>query len=191
MKMLIGVTSTHDTKLSVKKIREAHNLLHSNMQQPVIEAAAILLGVNSHEYTHHIDKRVVQAPWGKTAQEIESGILDLLHAGNENCLIQHMETNLAKYSASPLKKLTNGNLVSGITTPEEADYIRSNGGVVLHIVNIKRQQKHIPLMQKSDFIIYVTSDTDPEDLELFRTGKKIEEHLKQQWLANSKATEAA
>jgi hypothetical protein len=190
MNMLIGITSTHDLKLTVKKFRDAHNLLHSNMQQPAIEATAIVLGVNSHEYTHHIDKRVVQAPWGKTAQEIQEGIANLLHAGNENCLIQHMQTNLEKYASSPLQKLTNGNLVSGISTPAEAEYIRSNNGAVLHIVNAKRQHKHNPLMQPGDFTIFVNSDIDPEDLELFRTGKKIEEHLKQKRLA-AQAQQAA
>lgn len=191
MKMLIGVTSTHKLKKSVKKLIEFHNLLHSNIQQPVIDATAIVLGVNAHEYTHHIDKRVVQAPWSKTAQEIESGISNLLHAGNENCLIQHLEKNLTKYAGSPLQKLINGNLVSGITTPQEADYIRNKGGAVLHIVNINQQIKLKPLLHHSDFTLFVSSDTDPDEMELFRISKEIKEHLKQKWLANAKATEAA
>jgi len=191
MKMLIGITSTHELKKSVKKLIEFHNLLHSNIQQPVIDATAIVLGVNAHEYTHHIDKRVAQSPWCKTADEIQSGISNLLHAGNENCLIQHLEQNLTKYSGSPLQKLINGNLVSGITTPQEADYIRSKGGAVLHIVNIHRQTKLKPLLHHSDFTLFVTSDTDPDEMELFRISNEIREHLKQKWLTEHKATQAA
>lgn len=191
MKMLIGITSTHKLKKSVKKLIEFHNLLHSNIQQPVIDATAIVLGVNAHEYTHHVDKRVVQAPWGKTADEIQSGISNLLHAGNENCLIQHLEKNLTKYAGSPLQKLINGNLVSGITTPQEADYIRNKGGAVLHIVNINRQAKLKPLLHHSDFTLFVSSDTEPDEMELFRISNEIREHLKQKWLTEHKATQAA
>jgi len=191
MKMLIGVTSTHTTKNSVKKLIEFHNLLHNNIQQPVIDATAIVLGVNAHEYNHHVDKRVVQAPWSQTAEEIQAGISNLLHAGNENCLIQHLEQNLTKYSGSPLQKLINGNLVSGITTPQEADYIRRKGGAVLHIVNINRQAKLKPLLHHSDFTLFVTDDTEPDEVELFRTSNEIREHLKQKWLEENKPTKAA
>ena len=191
MKMLIGITSTHELKKSVKKLIEFHNLLHSNIQQPVIDATAIVLGVNAHEYTHHVDKHAVQSLWGKTGEEIQSGISNLLHAGNENCLIQHLEQNLTKYAGSPLQKLINGNLVSGITTPQEADYIRSKGGAVLHIVNINRQAKLKPLLHHSDFTLFVTNDAEPDELELFRASNEIKEHLKQKWLANAKAAKAA
>lgn len=191
MKMLIGVTSTHDTKLSVKKLREFQNLLHDNMQQPAIEATAIVLGLNWHEYEHHTDKRVVQSPWMKTAEEIQAGISDLLHAGNENCLIQHLDKKLTASKSSVLANTINGYLISGITTPQEADYIRAQGGAMLHIVNVKRQSKLKPLLKNGDFVLFVASDINPEELELYRISKEIKEHLKQKWLATAKATEAA
>jgi hypothetical protein len=79
------------------------------------------------------------------------------------------------------RNLFSGHIVSGISHPQEADYIRAKGGVMVHVHNRagKGWPDHYPLGTKLFDICYQTSDEDQNEksiasylIPLIRTANK-------------------
>jgi hypothetical protein len=60
----------------------------------------------------------------------------------------------------------NGDVISGITTNAEADYIRSHGGLMLHIVHANSLAESAVLQNNNDLVIYVHNNEPLQEITL-------------------------
>lgn len=136
---LIGVTGerTEDSKKVIFAIMNCLSLMHINIRQPFIDVLACITGVSPL---------------------VASGMLGTDHIGKLNCTVAAFEhefyacicgvnnryfietlgerlTNAMDGFTPTTRNLFSGHIVSGITRPEEATYIRAKGGIMLHICN--------------------------------------------------------
>lgn len=161
MKILVGVhcNDKNHELMSALAIREELHLLAVNMHQPALEAAALLVKVNAHELQKRGDAYANVSPWNQSAAKLEQGITNLLLAGNPNAFIDNAQTWLNNGIRSPLRNMFNGHMVYGISTEQEAQFIRDNGGLMIHIIKTENP-RHISILN-CDKASYYARTEDP------------------------------
>lgn len=143
MKILIGIhcndkNHAHKTALT---LREELNLLAHHMRQPALDAAAILCGVTSYEIQKRPEHYSNVTPWNQSAQQLEAGIARVILAGNPNAFTQAADEWLNNEGQKPLRNMFSGYLIHGISTNEEADFIRTHGGLMIHILKTENPRQ--------------------------------------------------
>ena len=141
--MLVGVyCNTPDSQMLVAHtLRESLHLLAYNIQQPALDATAIILGVSAHEINKYGERFTQTSPWNQSAEQIKNGISNVLLAGNKNAFLDNAEKWLNTSRDSKLSSIFHGHLIHGISTEFEADFVRRNGGTMVHIINAEHHRK--------------------------------------------------
>lgn len=144
------------------------NLRHQNIEQPIADAVAALLRISPHELAVETNSRKPVQVFDKTAADLfadfkgaalseNSQALLVLHLLNESELPEAMRASF------------NGEIISGITNEAEADWIRDNGGLMLHITTNRAHVKATAL-NDSDICIEINREPLPEiTLQAFAT----------------------
>lgn len=133
-KIMIGITGTRHSgkRLLASLLTEDLRLMHINMQQPAINACAAIGNMEIDDfYRAPMDAEFI--PYGMTAGQLLKRIQAVLTYNDREAMIKAADLTLA--SRSHLKYLFSGIVVSGITRDNEADWLRAQGGLLIHLHN--------------------------------------------------------
>ena len=133
-KIMIGITGTRHSgkRMLASVMTEDLRLMHINMQQPVINACAALGNMDPYDF-YRAPMEAEFAPYGMTAGQLLKRIQSVLIYEDRKALIHAAERTLE--SRNHVMKLFSGIVVSGITRDDEADWVRTNGGLMIHLHN--------------------------------------------------------
>lgn len=98
--------------------------------QPITMACAAALDM-SHQVFLSLDKNAVIETLSITKRRFMQRMGDSLIADNPNALIRMLEERIT--INEPYNQFNNGELVEDVRTNAEANWIRSRGGIVIHI----------------------------------------------------------
>lgn len=187
MKMLLGIHCNDFSfeLMSSLTVREELHLLAYHLHTPALEAAAVLAKVNAHELQKRPQHYSQLAPWNQSADNIFSGISKLLLAGNPNAFIDNADAWLNNSLNSPLRNMFNGHLIYGVSTEQEAQFIRNNGGMLIHIINTEKPRKID--IQQGEMATYCVRGEQPSSVSLKTIAKCVREHFKLQTQAQAEA----
>jgi len=97
---------------------------------------------DAQEIIHSIDPNTMADPFGKTIFELEKSIDAMLRSGDEKCFINYTAGVLDTMKKNrTYNALFSGHIITGIKTDVEADWLRKQGGLLLHIYDY-RQTPH-------------------------------------------------
>jgi hypothetical protein len=162
-KLLIGVCAPDQNlqaRNAVRYFAEHLNAQHFNIEQQVIDAAACALRISPHEFVVNVDPQKKLPILNINAAELKQKIRAALCSSNPFFLIDSLHVNLNDDAKKHITKLFNGSIVSGITTHMEAEYIRSHGGLMIHIHNESSLQEPTIATRDDDLVIH-TSNSNP------------------------------
>lgn len=161
-RLLVGVTGQRNpvTKAITHLISQELNLININMRQPFIDVLATVTGATPQNAAllpsnHKIDLLKC------TVAAFERSFLSTTYELNTNYFIDCAELKLTRTTAAFTETIQNifgGYVVSGITRPAEADFVRARGGIMVHVKHGQGWQDFHPLNTKSTDII-VDSNT--------------------------------
>lgn len=133
--MIIATTgpNTLATRAVIDAVAQQLNLLSINITQPITNALACLLELDPHEIQRETDPNRHYKRWGKNQHEWEQSLCLLARTGNPQCFIDYAEQRLQNTERGITIKLFNGYLITGIGTELEANWLRKNGGTLVHL----------------------------------------------------------
>lgn len=133
-KIMIGITGTRHSgkRMLTSLIAEDLRLMHINMQQPAINACAGIANMDPYDF-YRAPMEADLTPYSMTAGQLLKRIQAALIYNDRSALIKAAEHTLA--ARSHVMHLFNGVVVSGITRDNEADWLRSKGGLLIHLEN--------------------------------------------------------
>lgn len=180
MSFLIGVTGQRDdkTKQAVQFILNSLNLIHINMRQPFYNALAQLvdttpLAAASMKPTDKVES--LNCTVAAFEREFVSAICGL----NKDFFTETVGRQIQKSAQGFSKNLFDGFIVSGISRPQEADYIRAKGGVMVHVQGVGSYTDFHPINTKLFDVIYKLSDAEQDrDLALSLLISNVREAYK-------------
>lgn len=182
-KILIGVATNNcnnHTRNAIRYLCETMNIKHINIQQQVIDAAAAILRVSAYELQVNTEQLKPIPLIKLSTKELMVKIRSLLCEKNPYFFVDHLDAELNRRTETMMQKLFNGDIVSGIQTEEEADYIRSNGGIILHIIDNNSIEKTAFSILDNDPVILTTNSTPPPENTLQKIAMSLMRHFNQQ-----------
>jgi hypothetical protein len=186
-KILIGVASNHcsnHTRNAIRYLCEIMNIKHINIEQQVIDAVAAILRVSAYELQVNIEQLKPIPLINYSAKELMIKIRAMLCEKNQYFFIDQLDGELNSRNETMMQKLFNGEIVSGIQTEEEADYIRSNGGILLHIIDNNSIEQHAFGIADSEPVILTINSTPSTENQLHEIAMSLmrkfnQEHIQQ------------
>lgn len=152
-RLLVGVTGQRNqlTKNVVHLISQELNLIHINMRQPFLNVLAAVTGSTPQSAailagTTKIDELKC------TVAAFERSFLAAIYELNSDYFTDIANLTLARSTAGfteTIKDLFSGHVVSGISRPKEADFIRERGGILVHVHHGEGWSDFHPLSVKS------------------------------------------
>lgn len=135
-RLLVGVTGQRNqlTKNVVHLISQELNLIHINMRQPFINVLAAIVGCtpqNAASLPGHTKIDELKC----TVAAFERSFFAAIYELNTDYFIDMAHLALARSTAGfteSIKDIFSGHIISGISRPKEADFIRSRGGILVH-----------------------------------------------------------
>ena len=97
---------------------------------PVTQACAAALGIE-HQAFLRLPKKAPLLGWELTKRELMQTIGDALISKNPHALLTNLEHRMEREQSA--KPFFNGELISDIRTETEAEWLRSKGGLLIHI----------------------------------------------------------
>lgn len=133
-KIMIGITGTRHSgkRMLTSLIAEDLRLMHINLQQPAINACAGIANMDPYDF-YRAPMEAELTPYGMTAGQLLKRIQAVLIYNDRDALIKATEQTLA--ARSNVMHLFSGVVVSGITRDNEADWLRNQGGQLIHLHN--------------------------------------------------------
>lgn len=168
-KLLMGITANDQylqQRQATRYFAERLNLYHFNIEQKVIDAAAVVLGVSNYELQVKMNHLINLPLLHTNITDLKAKIRAAICMTNEFYLIDSLHESLNNENNKHISKLFSGNIVSGISTNEEAAYIRDCDGVMLHIINNNCAQASAIIIEDNDIVINVRNSDPLHELTL-------------------------
>lgn len=162
IKIGIHAPNTQRTRNIISALINQLNLLQINMQEPLTRALAALLNIDIHELINHTEPHRHYHQWGANVHELERRLCLCLRTGNPHGFMLHAEQRMGDMINAPIAKLINGFVITGIQTGAEANWLRNQGGTLLHICDPHHRTPfdHLPAIEH-DIVINAGLDDAP------------------------------
>lgn len=151
---------------AIRYLVERLNARNTNIEQQVIDAAAIALRISPFEFEVGIEPQRKLPLLNINAVELKQKIRAALCSQNPYFLIDSLNQYLSDSQTQAIAKIFSGDIISGITTNAEADYMRSHGGLMLHIVHANSLAESPVLQHNNDLVIYVHNHEPLQEITL-------------------------
>lgn len=165
MKILIGISSPRNalTQAAIAILTSLLNLKHINMRQPMVNMLAGLLGRQSSEIQFDIPSETKIKGLSTTLAELEVMLAFNLRTLNANYFIEQAKTHIELANSGINLQLFDGQIITGISTELEAQWIRDQGGLMVHIYDYTPQNlaKFDALNEKQNDLVIMTSNQCP------------------------------
>ncbi|WP_339617232.1 hypothetical protein [uncultured Gilvimarinus sp.] len=146
MSILIGLSATQDEQKIAAHLSHELNLRCANFKQPIINMVATLVGCEQQQVEaaqHNTRVTALDCDFATLSEMLTETLTHIKHDALQNFLQQQLK------SQAHAAFLFNGVLVRGITTSTEAQWVRDQGGIMVHV----RHQPAPPKPHKDDIVI--------------------------------------
>lgn len=177
MKIAVGITGPHNsiTRDAIKTLLNELKLLHINLRQPIVDFCASCLNVDPHELDNHTPLHTHYHELKMNLHEMQHTIETFLCLENKNHL---MDTAAARINKTT--KILGGHqpnyIISNITNEREAAWVRSNGGVIVHVRPLGLFNKEELIEQSGDEVINPSRNTPANAENLRELVQRIASH---------------
>lgn len=132
--LLIGITGSANSgkrEVTAALCEELH-LRRFNLLQPVIDACAAATGLEGYDlYRAAASAEVI--PFNTTANQLIKTVRNAFLFADQASLIRALELRMS--ASQHLSHLFGGTIIDGITGENEADWLRRQGGLLVHLHN--------------------------------------------------------
>lgn len=166
-KILIGISSPNSAvaRNASSVIAEHYNLEHISMRQPVLDMLAAITGVHSTELEHNTTPFQTIEHLGSTLSDAEITLAYTLRTMNKSFFIRRTESAISRSLNTMNAQIFDGHIISGINTEMEADWLRSNGGLLIHLCHTDNKTPiHFLNKQQDDLSILLSINTTDADI---------------------------
>lgn len=134
-KQLIGATNPCNAfaRTCIAIIGETLSLEHINMRQPVIDMIAALRGEHPADTEFNAPVQAQIADLGYSIADAETALAFSLRTLRKDFFIKRVEAALQRSQKTVHAELFSGSIISGIRTELEAQWVRNQGGLMVHI----------------------------------------------------------
>ncbi len=159
--ILIGISAPVNsaTRDALSVFAEEFNLEHINLRQPVINMVASLTNMHPTQQEFCCASNQVIDDLGISIAELELSLSLELRLHNPRFFIERAQAVMNNSSTGMHAELFSGNLVSGIKTEIEAQWIRDQGGMVVHLYQYDNKADFHALNEHDgDFVFNISSN---------------------------------
>jgi hypothetical protein len=134
-KMLIGVSAYNNstTRAAIATLAEEFCIEHISMRQPLINMIATLTAMDPAHQEFSCTPNLIVEHLGITIGELEVALGLNLRTIKPDFFIQCTRETIGISNAGLNGELFSGHLISGLKTELEAQWIRDQGGLVIHL----------------------------------------------------------
>lgn len=162
-KLLIGISApvNQATRDAISVFTEEFNLEHINLRQPVINMVAALTNMHPTQQEFCCAPHQKIDDLGISIAELELSIAFSLRVFNGRFFIERAQAAITKSAQGMHNELFNGNLISGIKTEVEAQWIRNQGGIVVHLYQYDNTADFHALNELDSDLVFNISSKNP------------------------------
>ncbi len=178
-KLLIGVSAPNNTnaRAAIAVVADEFGLEQLTMRQPIINLLAAL--TNEHP-THHefcnARSDIVQG-LGVSVADTEAALSFSLRTINPSFFIERMKVAQALSRRGMNGELFNGDLICGIKTEMESQWIRDQGGIMLHMYYYDNTAEFHALNEMDSDLIAIIDSNAPTKNNLAATLTALQARL--------------
>lgn len=166
-KILIGVSSPNNSaaRSSIALLAEEFNVEHICMRQPLINMIATLTNMEPVHQEFTCSPQALVEGLGISIAELEVTLAFNLRTIKSNFFVTRCAETIAISNSGFNGQLFNGHIISGINTELEAQWLRDQGGIMLHLYHYEDQsQFHALHEMDGDLICIIDSNTRSQQL---------------------------
>lgn len=136
-KLLIGVTGIGNsvTRKFSAQVAEEFNIEHINMRAPLLKMIGALHGVDSTHVEHNMPGATTLPTLKASNYDLEITLAYTLRALNKDFFINEVAQCMQRSLHTINRELFSGHLITGITSQHDAQWLRNQGGLLLHVYN--------------------------------------------------------
>jgi hypothetical protein len=178
-KLLIGISApiNQASRDAISVFTEEFNLEHINLRQPVINMVAALTNMHPTHQEFCCASHEKIDDLGISIAELELSIAFSLRASNGHFFIVRAQAAIAQSAHGMHNKLFNGYIVSGIKTEAEAQWIRNQGGLVVHLYQYDNTVDFHALNELDSDLVFNISSKNPTRNNLTASIVAIKGHI--------------
>jgi hypothetical protein len=166
-KTIIGVSSPNNktTRAAIAMLAEEFCIEHINMRQPLIEIVAQLTAINPCSLEHYCPQTLQVEHLGISVEELEIALGFNLRTIKSDFFVSRCAEKIAISNSGFNGQLFSGQIISGLKTELEAQWIREQGGHVVHLYQYDNLSHHHPLNElDGDLVCVIDQPTDMPNL---------------------------
>lgn len=162
-KILIGVSAPNNktSQAAIAQLADVFTLNHLNMRQPIINMIAALTEIDKTAQEFYCSQDHMVDHLGINIEQLEISISLSLRTFNREFFIKHCDEAIEHARRGFLGELFSGQIISGIKTDLEAQWIRDNGGQVVHLSQYDDAIYHNPLNELDGDLVCVIEQPSP------------------------------
>lgn len=134
-KLLIGITGSSNqvTRDFAAQVAEEFCIEHINMRTPLLKMIAALHGVDATHVEHNMPGNSTLETLKASNHDLELTLGYTLRTLNKDFFINEAKLAIARSQHTIHNELFSGHLITGITSQHEAQWLRNQGGLLLHV----------------------------------------------------------
>lgn len=166
-KILIGISSPNNSpaRSAIAALAEEFNVEHISMRQPLINMIATLTNMEPVHQEFTCSPQALVEGLGISIAELEVTLAFNLRTIKSNFFITRCAESIAISNSGFNGQLFNGHIISGINTELEAQWLRDQGGLLVHLYHYEDQsQFHALHEMDGDLICIIDSNARSQQL---------------------------
>lgn len=166
-KILIGVSAPNNktTQCAIAELADVFGLEHLNMRQPLINMIATLTSMDACAQEYYCSQQVIVEHLGVTIEQLEITLGFNLRTVKNDFFIQRCAEAMAISNSGFNRELFSGQIISGIKTELEAQWLRDQGGHMVHLYQYDNHTHHHPLHElDGDLVCVIDKPSEQPDV---------------------------
>ncbi len=166
-KILIGVSAPNNptSKIAIAQLAETFNVEHISMRQPLINMIAQLTCMDPFAQEFYCPQQAIIEHLGVSIAELEISLGFTFRTIKSDFFIQRCAESIALSNSGLNGQLFSGQIISGIKSELEAQWLRDQGGHMMHLYQYDDHHHHHPLHEvEGDHVCIIDTPTDTPNL---------------------------
>lgn len=162
-KLLIGVSAPNNyaARTAIATIAEEFCVEHISMRQPVINMIATLTAMDPVHQEFACSPHAIVEGLGVSIGELEIALSFNLRTIKTDFFIERTKETIGVSNSGLNGELFNGQLISGIRTELEAQWVRDQGGVMIHLYHYDNAAEFHALNEMDGDLVAVIGSDSP------------------------------
>lgn len=180
-KIIIGVSSPNNktSQAAIAQIAEVYGLEHINMRQPLINMVSVATCMDPCAQEFYCTQQTIIQDLGISIEQLEITLGFTLRTIKSDFFIQRCAEIIAISNSGFNSQLFSGQIISGIKTELEAEWLRAQGGHMVRIYQYDQHAHHNPLHELDGDLVCVI-DNPSETPNLTQLIAALDAHINPQ-----------